>query len=919
MKKTILFFAALLFTASAWAGAGFWESEAVKSLVLSVDGANQSYTWNKSGVSAVDLGKIESLSISSYEVNVWKGTNDGNICSSKMQYRVYKTSETAGDWKDIDGTWKSGDSNNQVWGTESIANKGVTPTDAGDYTLAIQFISTGSESSNSDCSSTFTLDNGGNYYTLTFTIEKSTPYVLFGSAVPTSVEVGTEVVLSATSGNFSGEVSYAYSVKAPGETAFVAIEGTSYTPSVVGTYTLKVVATADGETAEKEQTLTVKPAPIDITIRVQIPDGLTGWETTDPYLYLWNDDDINKLWVPLTSEGDNWYSYTVHTTTINFIVGNGSGWNGNARQSVDVEGVTASGCYVVGDAEGKKTVTSTTCPSTEPAVAFEGVDSAATVGDVIALAAAYRNFSAKPTLTYSVKVPGAEDFVAIEGTSYTVPKVVGTYTLKVVATADGETAEKTLEITVTANCYLAGTGIDGLGWGEKEQMPMYDNTITLPSVAANTKISFKVVFKGTWLGFSAVDTENSSEGVEGTDNIEITTSTEGDVVITYSETTEKITVTGEFGGVVAISSYTVVGEKDLLGTAKDFDETANANDMTETPEGIWTLVKKNVALEAKTYYYKVTANHAWGVKEFPSSTNNTLEIKVAGNYDVTFTLDLTGESASLSAVAKVQVESYTIVGETALLGSEWTVTDSNNDMTETDGVWTLVKENVALNVGEYKYKSVANHAWGVQEFPADGTDKTINVTDDGYYTVTFTLTPEVSLECTLTKTADAEYKYHVTYGIEGSTWAVVTLTQVGETTEWKTEEVTLPADISNYKCYVAYNNGFGDPVFVEKKSATIELSSVGGENGATGTFSIYSDSGDSNWYLKFTKKSETPTRLVEDDSAISVFADNGTIYTNDRDLRIYTLTGLEVTAQNGTLNGIYVVKTNGKIVKISVR
>ncbi len=817
MKKTILFFAALLFTASAWAGAGFWDSNAVKSLVLSVDGTDQNYTWNKSGVSAVSLGEIESLSISSYEVNVWK--DGGNICSSKMQYRVYKTSETAGDWKDIDGTWKSGDSNNQVWGTESIANKGVTPTDAGDYTLAIQFISTGSENSSSDCSTTFTLDNGGNYYTLTFTIEKLTPYVLFDSEVPTSVEVGTDVALSATSGNFSGEVSYAYSVKAPGETDFATIEGTSYTPSVVGTYTLKVVATAGDEKAEKEQTLTVKPASIDITIRVQIPAGLTGWETTDPYLYLWNYDDIKDLWVPLTSEGDNWYSYTVHTTTINFIVGNGSGWNGNARQSEDVKGVTASGCYVVGDAEGKKTVTSTTCPSTEPAVAFEGVASAATVGDVIALAAAYRNFSAKPTLTYSVKTPGAEDFVTIEGTSYTVPKVVGTYTLKVVATADGETAEKTLEITVTANCYLAGTGIDGLGWGEKEQMPMYDNTITLPSVAANTKISFKVVFKNTWLGFSAVDTENSSEGVEGTDNIEITTSTEGDVVITYNETTEKIIVTGKFGGVVAISSYTVVGEKDLLGTTGDFDVTATANDMTEAPEGIWTLVK----------------------------------------------------------------------------------------------------ENVALKVGEYKYKSVANHAWGVQEFPADGTNKTINVTDDGYYTVTFTLTPEESLECTLTKTAPAEYKYHVTYGIEGSTWAVVTLTQVGETTEWKTEEVTLPADISNYKCYVAYNNGFGDPVFVEKKSATVELSSVGGENGATGTFSIYSDSSDSNWYLKFTKKSETPTRLVEDDSAISVFADNGTIYTNDRDLRIYTLTGLEVTAQNGTLNGIYVVKTNGKIVKISVR
>ncbi len=106
MKKHILFFAALLCTASAWAGAGFWSNEAVNPLKLNVDGAEKSYTWNSTGVSAVALNEIKSLSITSYEVNVWKsgddnGNNNGNICTSTMQYRVYKTSETAGDWQAI--------------------------------------------------------------------------------------------------------------------------------------------------------------------------------------------------------------------------------------------------------------------------------------------------------------------------------------------------------------------------------------------------------------------------------------------------------------------------------------------------------------------------------------------------------------------------------------------------------------------------------------------------------------------------------------------------------------------------------------------------------------------------------------------------------------------------------------------------
>ncbi len=930
MKKLYLFLVALLCTTGAWAGAGFWSEKAVKSLVLSVDEKANTYQWNSTNVNAVDLGEISSLSITSYEVNVWKdGDNKGNICTSKMQYRVYKTTETAGDWQDIVGTWKSNDdnnSNNQVWGTSENANKkDVTPKAPGSYKLEMQFISTGSESS-TDCGTTFTLNNNGKYYVLTFTIPTPiVPYVLFGEDVPSEVEAGTEIALSATSANFEGDVTYAYSVKVPDGTDFVAIEGTTYTPSTVGTYTLKVVATSGNQSAEKEQTLTVKAAAIDIDIRVQIPTGLTGWVyATAPYLYFWNDDDISDTWVAMTDEGDNWYKGTIHAASINFIVVNGSSWNalgGSApRQSVDVKGVTASGCYILVDngSDKKKNISATDCPSNEPSVAFDGVATAVKCGDVITLSATAKNFTSDVTLAYSVKVPGSEEFAAIDGTSYT-PSTVGTYTLKVVATAGEEKAEKTMEITATIDCYLAGTGIEGLDW-QDNQMPMYGNTITLSNVAANTKISFKVVYQGGWLGIAAVDTDNSSDGVAGEDNIEITTSEVCDVTITYDPESKKIVVTGKFGGVVTITSYTVVGYQALMGSEWKVDDTAN--DMTKAEDGdVWTLVKKDVELAVGTYSYQAVANHAWDVKKYPSQGTNSIEIKTAGVYTITFTLNPEAASDNLTAEAVITITSYTIAGDEALMGSKWKEDDTNNDMTLNEGVWTLVKKNVALAAQTYEYKAVANHTWGELDFPnASNTNQQVTVEEAGYYTVTFTLVQETSLECKLEKTGDFEYKYSVMYGIEGSNeaWTSVVLAQVGETTEWKSAEITLPDDISNYKCYVAYNNGTGEPAFVQDKSATVALSSVGGENGAKGTFRIYSDSSDSNWFLAFAKTSSTPTGLTEN-SACSVFAQDGTIYADGNDLRIYTLTGIEVTAQNGALNGIYVVKTNGKILKVSVR
>ncbi|MBO5541630.1 MAG: hypothetical protein J5980_11870 [Muribaculaceae bacterium] len=65
--------------------------------------------------------------------------------------------------------------------------------------------------------------------------------------------------------------------------------------------------------------------------------------------------------------------------------------------------------------------------------------------------------------------------------------------------------------------------------------------------------------------------------------------------------------------------------------------------------------------------------------------NQTLSIAEAGKYNVTFTLTL-GEENVLTATAEkieeqpVEITSYTIVGDSALVGAAWNPELTDNDM-----------------------------------------------------------------------------------------------------------------------------------------------------------------------------------------------------------------------------------------------
>ena len=69
----------------------------------------------------------------------------------------------------------------------------------------------------------------------------------------------------------------------------------------------------------------------------------------------------------------------------------------------------------------------------------------------------------------------------------------------------------------------------------------------------------------------------------------------------------------------------------------------------------------------------------------------------------------------------------------------------------------------------------------------------------------------------------------------------------------------------------------------------------------------------------FTVSTEDlPTAIREVEVMTDVYARDGRIYAEEG-ARIFTVTGLDVTRQNGQLNGIYVVKAGNKVAKVVVK
>ncbi len=248
---------------------------------------------------------------------------------------------------------------------------------------------------------------------------------------------------------------------------------------------------------------------------------------------------------------------------------------------------------------------------------------------------------------------------------------------------------------------------------------------------------------------------DESYGVGG-ENAKLTVDADGEYTITFTFSTATTEVgatavkTGDYvAPVVGDQTWTVAGVEPLCGS--NWNPADESNDMTSTDGVNYTLVKEGCQFEkGVSYGFKVVADHAWG-EEYPSD-NYDLTVTENGIYTVTITFNKDTKEVNATATKTADwtpsTKVWTIAGASALMGTNWDQTDTNNDMMDTgDGVtFALVKEHVALLADtEYEFKVLANHSWTEnygKDGKAGGDNVILTVEKDATYTVTFVFNTE---------------------------------------------------------------------------------------------------------------------------------------------------------------------------------
>lgn len=312
-------------------------------------------------------------------------------------------------------------------------------------------------------------------------------------------------------------------------------------------------------------------------------------------------------------------------------------------------------------------------------------------------------------------------------------------------------------------------------------------------------------------------------------------------------------------GMQAQDTWTIAGDETLMG--EGWNPASTVNVMTTTDNIHYTLVKENVMLKASSYYYKACVNGDWG-GAVGNVNGGNMELTIAENgaYKITFSLDLSGEIASLTAEATKTGEyegsldaTIILAGATAIFGKSWDAEASENMMTTTDGVhYTMQKSNITLEaLVKYEFKIVIDGQWngnaGEGKFGSkdiEGKDYPnieISVAENGVYTINFSVDIEAkTFEVQTTKTGDAEIaeKTWTIAGqaaILGSDWDKddesnnMTDMQDG-TFQLVKKAVTVDAGSYTYKVLAnhSWDQNYGDPNSGDKDgNAILEIEAAG--------------------------------------------------------------------------------------------
>lgn len=517
-----------------------------------------------------------------------------------------------------------------------------------------------------------------------------------------------------------------------------------------------------------------------------------------------------------------------------------------------------------------------------------------------------------------------------------------------------------------AEYYVAGSpSLCGSNWSNNDA----NNKMTLTNGVyvksyANVPAGsheFKIT-NGTWdnaKGAWCVDASTSTPGYTGEDNISFTLLNATNITISYNESTDKITLKAEGidrFGTFTISSYTLCGNFPCFN--EEWAPTNSANDMTKDDNGIWTKTYENVTLSAQTYEYKVAANHNWGQGEFPTQGNYQYEIKETGSYNITFTynpakLDLscnaTKVGASQATVYPVGTSIYVTVH------SQWTADDARfaayffgsgekwENMTQVEssiysvvvpaGEWTgMIICRMNPNNTENNWSSEGENApyWGAQttdvtyeegknHYIINSEDQTWDGNKPGGHWSTYGDNPGNGNNGGTDdpEKPQPEADVYTLCGdsiIFGTSWNETdTLNDMtrGEDGIWVKEykEITLSKGTYEYKVVAGHNWETAGKYPSDDSNMTLYIAKDG----------IYNIIFTFDPTIPELKASATIKVNIENVTINNIYATNGYVHA-DTDITIYTITGQNVTSQNGNLSqGVYIIKTQNATSKLIIK
>lgn len=237
-----------------------------------------------------------------------------------------------------------------------------------------------------------------------------------------------------------------------------------------------------------------------------------------------------------------------------------------------------------------------------------------------------------------------------------------------------------LTSSLFAQYYIAGDGnasnnwCCGINWDPKGCLLDGSGNSKSFSLQPGT-YNFKVT-NGSWdanWGFTNLSATSTSGTVDGGgNNVQFTLTSSATVTVSFDSDAEQITITSTAPfGPLTISSWTLCGEEAIAGVA--WDPAATQNDLAFVG-GVYQITKENLSLESTTYQYKFVANHAWGVKEFPSSGNYSIDIEESGVYKIQFYLNPANEEYDavvtkvVTAANEAQAEDAEVVAIYNMIG-----------------------------------------------------------------------------------------------------------------------------------------------------------------------------------------------------------------------------------------------------------